>query len=82
MTASMFIDIPGANAPEEIPPVKARILLGGRLAGFSGFLPGLFEEALVTFESNRPLYILGGFGGAAETLAKAILAGGNKCRRS
>lgn len=79
MTASMFIDIPGANAPEEIPPVKARILLGGRLAGFSGFLPGLFEEALVTFESNRPLYILGGFGGAAETLAKAILAGGNKC---
>jgi hypothetical protein len=76
-TASMFIDIPGA-APEEIPAVKARVLLGGKLGAFSGFLPGLFEEALVTFESDRPLYILGGFGGAAETLANAILARGNK----
>jgi hypothetical protein len=79
MTTTMSIDIPGARPPEEIPPVKARILLGGRLDGFSGFLPGIFEEALVTFESDRPLYILGGFGGAAETLANAILAGGNKC---
>jgi hypothetical protein len=76
---TMFIDIPGAHAPEEIPPVKARILLGGKLSDFSGFLPGLFEEALVTFESNGPLYILGGFGGAAETLANAILAEKNKC---
>lgn len=69
---SMQIDVPGGS-PEPVPPVSARILLGGKVESFSGFLPGLFEEALVTFESRRPLYILGGFGGAAEVLANAIL---------
>ena len=40
--------------------------------GYSGFLPGIFEEALTTWQSKRPVYILGGFGGAAEILADAI----------
>jgi hypothetical protein len=76
MMKPMEIKIPGAAEPEQIPPVKSRILLGGRLERFSGFLPGLFEEALVSFESKQPLYILGGFGGAAEVLARAILDDG------
>lgn len=60
-----------------VPPVVARILLGGKVDGYSGFLPGIFEEALVTMQRGRPLYILGGFGGAAEVLAKAMLASGS-----
>jgi hypothetical protein len=77
MMAGTSINIPG-GAPENIPPVIARILLGGRSDGFSGFLPGLFEETLVTLESERPVYILGGFGGAAETLAKVVLTSGSE----
>jgi hypothetical protein len=78
MMRGTSINIPGVSAPEIIPPVIARILLGGRLDGFSGFLPGLFEETLVTLESERPVYILGGFGGAAETLASVVLTSGSE----
>jgi hypothetical protein len=58
---------------ETVPPVAARIALGGNIEGFSGFIPGIFEEALVTLEYGRPLFILGGFGGSAEVLARALL---------
>ncbi|MGN7752959.1 hypothetical protein [Sinorhizobium sp. 22678] len=78
MMTGMSISIPDVLSPEYIPPVNARILLGGKLDSFSGFLPGLFEEALVTLEHERPIYILGGFGGAAEVLSDAILATGSK----
>lgn len=58
---------------ESVPPLSARIALGGQVCGFKGFAPGLFEEVLLTLEANKPLYLLGGFGGAAEVLADAIL---------
>lgn len=74
----MSIDIPDVSAPEKIPSVNARMLFGGKLEGFTGFMPGVLEEALVTLEYKRPLYILGGFGGVAETLAHAILGQGNR----
>ena len=75
MMEPMEIEIPGADN-EFIPPVSARILLGGKVDGYSGFLPGIFEEALETVRKGCPLYILGGFGGAAEVLADAMLASG------
>lgn len=78
MMAGMSIDIPDVHSSEYVPPVNARMLLGGKLEGFSGFLPGVLEETLVTLEHGCPVYILGGFGGAAEVLAGAILARGNK----
>ena len=77
MMQPMSIDIPDVPRPEKIPAVSARILLGGRLDGYSGFLPGIFEEALATLQCQRPVYLLGGFGGAAEILARAMLATGN-----
>jgi len=59
-----------------IPPLHARILLGGKVDGYGGIMPGLFEEALLAWERDPPLpvYILGGFGGAARALAEALLA--------
>lgn len=72
------IPIPDTNDEERIPPVDARILLGGGIEHYSGFVPGIFEEALVTFEKHKPIYLLGGFGGAAEILAQAILATGDE----
>jgi len=77
MMQEISISIPDVLRSERIPPVCARILLGGSVDRYSGFMPGIFEEALVTFENQRPIYILGGFGGAAEILADAILAPGN-----
>lgn len=53
---------------------NARIILGGRMTGFSGFMPGVMEEFVQSVESNHPVYLLGGFGGAASMLA-AMLRG-------
>jgi SLOG cluster2 len=77
MMQPMSIDIPDVPQAESIPAVTARILLGGKVDGYIGFLPGIFEEALVTLQWDCPVYILGGFGGAAEVLADAMLAPGN-----
>ena len=77
MMEPMSIDIPDVPRAESIPPVTARILLGGKADSYSSFLPGIFEEALATLQWGRPVYLLGGFGGAAEILAKAMLAAGN-----
>jgi hypothetical protein len=70
----MSVLIPGTGIAESVLPLSARILLGGKTCGFSGFAPGLFEEALLSLERKAPLYILGGFGGAAEVLANACLS--------
>jgi hypothetical protein len=74
----MQIAIPDVPSSESVPPIMARIVLGGRIDGFTGFLPGIFEESLVTLERYVPLYILGGFGGAAELLTKAFIAGAGR----
>jgi hypothetical protein len=50
----------------------ARILLGGKQSNFMGYLPGIIEEAYYSFKANRPVYIIGGFGGSAKTLSKVI----------
>jgi SLOG cluster2/TIR domain len=50
----------------------ARIVLGGKLHGYSGLVPGIIEEVLLAARRKQPLYILGGFGGAARLAAAAI----------
>jgi SLOG cluster2 len=77
MMQPMFLNISDVPQPEKIPPVIARVLLGGKADGYAGFLPGIFEEALATLQFERPVYILGGFGGAAEILANAMLGYGS-----
>ncbi len=74
------IHVPDIRHTEWIPPVVARVILGGKTSGYAGFMPGIFEEALSTINESRPLYLLGGFGGATETLAQAILGTGNSVR--
>jgi hypothetical protein len=50
----------------------ARIVLGGKLTGFAGLLPGIIEEVLFAIRKKQPLYIAGGFGGAAHVVAEAV----------
>jgi len=76
-TEEIRITIPDMPIVEIIPPGAARVILGGKIDNYCGFLPGIFEEALLTLENGRPLYVLGGFGGAAEALARAMLGIGN-----
>jgi|SRR5579875_1053077 len=51
---------------------SARILLGGRVTGFKGKYPGLLEEALIELRARKPLYIIGGFGGCARSIADTL----------
>jgi hypothetical protein len=50
----------------------ARVVVGGKLSGFEGTMPGVLEEALLSVEASQPLYIAGGFGGAAAAVALAL----------
>ena len=50
----------------------ARIVLGGRVAGYQGRMPGIAEEALMSLQHHKPLYVLGGFGGCARDIAYAM----------
>jgi hypothetical protein len=54
---------------------NARIVLGGKQKGFLGYLPGIIEEAYHSLAAKKPIFILGGFGGAAKSLAQLILGG-------
>ena len=50
----------------------ARIVLGGRVEGYRGAMPGIAEEALLSFESGQPLFLVGGFGGCTRDIAETL----------
>jgi hypothetical protein len=50
----------------------ARVVLGGKSHTFLGLYPGILEEVLQALGRNQPLYVLGGFGGAASNVAQAL----------
>jgi len=50
----------------------ARILVGGRKNGFVGKMAGIVEEFIMAKEHNHPIYLIGGFGGAAKVLVDII----------
>ncbi|MGX9901309.1 hypothetical protein ACW0JT_18185 [Arthrobacter sp. SA17] len=52
--------------------IHARIAVGGALSGYQGTEPGVVEEARLTLEAGKPLYVAGGYGGAAAAMAKAL----------
>lgn len=55
--------------PEQ--PARPRILVGGPRVSM-GWLPGLVEEALCSLRLGGPLFLLGGFGGAARVVAELL----------
>lgn len=50
----------------------ARIVLGGRVEGYKGIMPGIAEEALLSLEKRQPLFLMGGFGGCAKDIAETL----------
>jgi hypothetical protein len=51
----------------------AHILIGGKTTGFSGIMPGIFEEALYAFDARKPIFLISEYGGAAAMLAGWLL---------
>lgn len=51
----------------------ARILMGGRLLGYAGRMPGIVEESLLSLDLNKPTFIIGAFGGASQAVTKCLL---------
>lgn len=51
---------------------KARVVLGGRVDGYKGSMPGIAEEALLSLREHQPLFLLGGFGGCARDIAETV----------
>jgi SLOG cluster2 len=51
----------------------ARVLVGGKLDKFRGTSPGIIEEAQFALQAEQPLYVAGGFGGAAAAVASVLL---------
>ena len=51
---------------------QARIVLGGKVDGYKGRMPGIAEEALLSLQSHQPIFLLGGFGGCTRDIAETI----------
>ncbi len=52
--------------------ITARIIIGGKTSGYNGMYPGLVEEAYLALQSNKPVYLLGAFGGAASAIIQCL----------
>lgn len=56
--------------------VAARVVVGGRLGpagdGYRGRMPGVLEEALLAIRAERPVYLVGAFGGCARLVLDAF----------
>lgn len=49
-----------------------RILVGGKSIGFLGKMAGLYEEFAQSITKGHPVYLIGGFGGAAAELVELV----------
>lgn len=74
MATGMTIPRGPGSDEHSVPPPSCRVLLAGRCTGFRGILPGPYEELLYCLEHKVPVYLVGGFGGAAGRIA-GYLAG-------
>jgi len=57
---------------EMIESCSARICAGGKHSGYKGKMPGVLEEILISLNLQKPLYLLGGFGGVTSTVCDII----------
>lgn len=51
--------------------VDALVAIGGQLSGYKGKYPGVVEEVKIALERDLPVFIVGGFGGCGDAMARA-----------
>lgn len=52
--------------------VDGQTVVGGKRSNFRGRMPGVIEETLLAIQNRKPVFIAGGFGGAAGDMAVAL----------
>lgn len=52
---------------------SVRICAGGKASGYKGKMPGILEEIIITLKENKPVFLLGGFGGIVGDVCKVLL---------
>ena len=50
----------------------ARVVLGGKTKGFKGRYPGILEEVYFSIKANKPIYLIGAYGGMTHDIIAAI----------
>jgi len=50
----------------------ARIVVGGRVEGYKGAMPGIAEEVLISLKAGKPVFLVGGFGGCTCDIAETL----------
>ncbi|WP_348814674.1 TIR domain-containing protein [Halomonas sp. H10-59] len=60
---------------ESIKSSTVRICAGGRLQGYKGKMPGVLEEISISIAEEKPIYLLGAFGGVVGDVCEFILSG-------
>lgn len=49
-----------------------RLVLGGQRTGYQGHMPGVIEETILAIRAQQPVFVAGGFGGAAGDIARVL----------
>ena len=50
-----------------------RISAGGKMTGYVGCMPGVLEEIYIALKKNKPIFLLGGFGGISAKICQYIM---------
>ena len=50
----------------------ARLVVGGQRAGYQGYMPGVVEETILAVRAGQPVFVAGGFGGAAADIVRVL----------
>lgn len=50
----------------------ARLVVGGQRIGYQGHMPGVVEEAILAVRARQPVFVAGGFGGAAGDIVRTL----------
>lgn len=60
----------------EIGDAQALIAVGGRVSDYRGRYPGILEEVYVALRAQKPVYLIGQFGGCTQDIVDIIEGGG------
>lgn len=58
---------------QSITSSTARICAGGKRSEYKGKMPGVLEEVLFALDAEKPIFLLGGFGGIMADVCEVIL---------
>ncbi len=58
---------------EMITACDVRICAGGKLSGYKGKYPGVLEEIDIAIQLNKPIFLIGGFGGVTSRVCDLLL---------